>query len=61
VDVAAEPTVALWDLAPLAVLVEEAGGRFTDLAGRPGPDGGSAFATNGRVHDEALRYLSRAS
>ena len=34
-DIAAEPVVALWDLAPLLVIVEEAGGRFTDLAGQP--------------------------
>ena len=33
-DIAAEPIVALWDLAPLLVIVEEAGGRFTDLAGQ---------------------------
>ena len=42
-DIAAEPIVALWDLAPLLVIVEEAGGRFTDLAGeRHAPTAGSA-------------------
>ena len=53
-DVAVEPIVSLWDLAAVTVIVEEAGGRFTDLHGRPGPAGGSALSTNGRLHDEVL-------
>ncbi len=57
VDVAAEPEVSLWDLAALQVIVEEAGGRFTDLAGAPRPDGGNAVATNGHLHDEVLKRL----
>jgi histidinol-phosphatase len=57
VDVAAEPDVSLWDMAAPALIVEEAGGRFTDLSGRSGPDGGSGIATNGRVHDEVLALL----
>lgn len=57
VDIAAEPEVSVWDLAPLDVLVREAGGTFTDLAGRPGPHGGSAVATNGRLHDTVLARL----
>ena len=56
-DVAAEPEVSLWDLAPLAVLVAEAGGRFTSLAGEDGPHGGDAIATNGLLHDAVLGYL----
>lgn len=60
VDIAAEPEVSLWDLAPLAVLVTEAGGRFTSLSGVDGPHGGSAIATNGLLHDQVLRYLSPA-
>lgn len=58
VDVAMEPEVSTWDLAPLDVLVREAGGRFTDLAGEAGPHGGSAVATNGLLHDAVLRRLS---
>jgi histidinol-phosphatase len=57
VDCAAEPEVSLWDLAALDVIVREAGGRFTDLSGAPGPGGGSALATNGVLHDAALRTL----
>jgi len=54
VDIAVEPEVKLWDLAPLDILIREAGGRFTNLAGEPGPDGGSAVATNGLLHDAVL-------
>jgi histidinol-phosphatase len=56
-DLATEPEVSLWDLAALQVIVEEAGGRFTDLAGRARPDGGSAVTTNGLLHDEVLGAL----
>ncbi|KWW99370.1 histidinol phosphatase [Carbonactinospora thermoautotrophica] len=58
VDVSAEPEVALWDLAALAVIVMEAGGRFTSLDGTPGPGGGSAVCSNGLLHDQALRFLA---
>lgn len=46
-----------WDLAACKVVVEEAGGRFTDFAGRPSIYTGSALASNGRVHDAALALL----
>ena len=58
VDVACEPEVSLHDLAALAVVVEEAGGRFTALDGTPGPAGGSAVATNGLVHQDVLACLA---
>ena len=35
VDIAAEPEVKLWDLAPLDILIREAGGTFTSLDGHP--------------------------
>ncbi len=47
-----------WDYAPMQVIVEEAGGRFSDLSGRARFDAGDALASNGRVHDEALRALA---
>jgi histidinol-phosphatase len=58
VDVAAEPEVSLWDVAAVQVIVEEAGGRFTDLGGTARPDGGSAVSTNGLLHDEVLQLLA---
>ncbi|HEY1841846.1 MAG TPA: histidinol-phosphatase [Mycobacterium sp.] len=58
VDIAAEPEVSVWDLAPLDILVREAGGTFTSLAGDAGPHGGSAVATNGLLHDQVLARLA---
>ncbi len=57
VDIAAEPSLAVYDMAALVPIVTEAGGRFTSLAGRPGPFGGNALATNGLLHDEVLARL----
>jgi len=53
-DVTIEPEVSLWDLAALQVIVEEAGGRFTNLAGEARCDGGSGVSTNGLLHDAVL-------
>ena len=58
VDVACEPEVSLWDLAALQPIVEEAGGRFSDLSGIRRADGGSVVCTNGLLHDEVLSLLS---
>jgi histidinol-phosphatase len=58
VDIMVEPELALWDLAALLPIVTEAGGTFTDLNGEPGPFGGSAVATNGRLHADILDRLA---
>ncbi len=58
VDIAAEPTLALWDMAALAVIVEEAGGRYSSLEGVEGPFGASGVSSNGRLHQEFLSRLS---
>ncbi|MDO5501590.1 MAG: histidinol-phosphatase [Actinomycetia bacterium] len=60
VDIACEPELALWDMAALAPIVTEAGGRFTSLHGEDGPLGGNALATNGLLHDEVLGYVGTA-
>ena len=57
VDIAVEPEVSVWDVAAIQVIVEEAGGRFTDLSGAARPDGGSAVSTNGLLHDDVLAAL----
>ena len=54
VDIAAEPELAVHDMAALVPIVTEAGGRFTSLAGDEGPWGGNGVATNGLLHDEVL-------
>ncbi|HET7342337.1 MAG TPA: inositol monophosphatase family protein [Methylomirabilota bacterium] len=46
-----------WDLAPCKIVVEEAGGHFTDFAGVPTIHSGHALATNGVLHDAALRLF----
>jgi histidinol-phosphatase len=57
VDLAAEPELEVYDMAALDVIVREAGGRFTSLAGDDGPFGGNALASNGHLHDAALSFL----
>jgi histidinol-phosphatase len=58
VDASAEPEVSLWDIAPLKVIVEEAGGTFSDLDGNGTCRSGSIVCTNGALHDEVLRRLA---
>lgn len=58
VDISAETDVSLWDLAALQIVISEAGGMFSDLAGVPRPDGGSAVCTNGLLHTEVLSLLA---
>lgn len=57
-DVAAEHDLQVYDLAALVPIVEEAGGRFCALDGRPGPWHGTALATNGLLHDDVLQVLA---
>ena len=59
-EIALDPVVSLWDLAAIQVIVEEAGGRFTDLSGIARADGGSAISSNGLWHDKALAILTGA-
>jgi len=56
-DVVLEARLNRWDLAAVRCVVEAAGGSVTDLDGRPGSDGGSALATNGLLHAEALSIV----
>jgi histidinol-phosphatase len=56
-DVMVEPELSLWDVAALIPIVTEAGGTFTDLAGRQPGHGTSAVATNGSLHAEVLDRL----
>jgi histidinol-phosphatase len=58
-EIGCEPVVSLWDLAAPQVIVEEAGGTFTDLAGVRTAAGGDALATNGPLHEQALALVGR--
>jgi histidinol-phosphatase len=58
IDVAIEPSLALWDMAALEIIVREAGGVFTDISGRNGPFGSSAISTNGLLHNEVVNGVN---
>ena len=57
-EVACDPSVSLWDLAAPMLVVQEAGGRFTDFTGAVTAAGGDAIASNGRLHETALASLN---
>jgi len=57
VDIAAEPSLALWDMAALDIIVREAGGRFTNLDGVDGPHAGNGLSTNSALHDTVVQAL----
>ena len=59
VDVAIEPSLALWDMAALDLIVREAGGRFTSLDGVDGPFGPNAISSNGALHGAILEAINR--
>jgi len=54
-----EPELYSWDLAAPLIVVEEAGGRLTDFAGRRTYEGGNALATNGLLHAAILEKLNK--
>ena len=58
VDLAAEPELSLWDMAALAPIVTEAGGRFTGIDGVDGVGQGNAAASNGLLHEAFLAALN---
>lgn len=57
-EAALEPICSLWDVAALQVIVEEAGGKFTDFSGGRRLDAGNGLSSNGRVHDEIVSLLA---
>ncbi len=55
-----DPLANPWDVAPMAVIIPEAGGRFTTITGDDSVDswrGGSGIATNGHLHDDLLELV----
>jgi len=58
VDIAIEPSLALWDMAALDIIVREAGGSFSNTAGQSGPFGGSGVSTNGVLHNAVINGLN---
>lgn len=58
VDAVAEHDLKIYDIAALVPIVEQAGGRFSDLDGELTPESSSVLATNGRLHDAIQSALS---
>ena len=57
IDAALDWTSKPWDLAPLGIIVEEAGGRSTNVQGKRTIYTGDFLSTNGLLHEEALALL----
>lgn len=58
-ELVVEPQLKVWDVAATSLVVREAGGRFSDLAGTPSIRSDNAVVSNGRVHDAALALIAR--
>jgi histidinol phosphatase-like enzyme (inositol monophosphatase family) len=58
IEAMVDPQVALWDVAPMPVILAEAGGRFSAWDGVTDPSLGSGVASNGIIHDELLALLN---
>lgn len=57
IEIMLDPVVSLWDVAPIEIIVNESGGRFTDFRGNATPAGGSGVSTNGLLHETVLEAL----
>jgi len=57
IEAALDWTSKPWDLAPLGIIVEEAGGRSTNAKGERSIYTGQLISTNGKIHDEVLKLL----
>lgn len=58
-DIMVDPVLAVWDAAPLLIVVEEAGGKYTSFEGKPDIRAGSGFATNGTLHEAVQRLIAQ--
>lgn len=57
-EVMVDPVLSSWDAGPLLTILQEAGGRFTDLSGEATIHGGSGISSNGRMHELVLERLA---
>jgi len=55
-----DPIVSIWDVAPMGIILPEAGGRFTSARGECGIDTGTGLSSNGRLHAQLLSRLADA-
>jgi histidinol phosphatase-like enzyme (inositol monophosphatase family) len=56
-EVMIDPTMNIWDAAPLLPILQEAGGTFTDWKGNATIEGGEGIATNGLLFDDVMRMV----
>ncbi len=56
-EIMVDPWMAIWDCGPLQVILEEAGGTFTDWKGTPTIYNGESFATNGHLYDDVFKII----
>jgi fructose-1,6-bisphosphatase/inositol monophosphatase family enzyme len=56
-EIMLDPVINPWDVAPMPVILREAGGRFTNWRGEETHQGPDGVATNGLLHDEVLKVL----
>ena len=52
-----DPIVSIWDVAPMSIILAEAGGRFSALDGSESIEAGNALSSNGLLHDRILGRL----
>jgi histidinol-phosphatase len=57
IEAALDWTSKPWDLAPLGIIVEEAGGRSTNVRGERSIYTGQLVSTNGKIHEEVMKIL----
>ena len=57
-DVMVDPVMNIWDAAALLPIVQEAGGHFLTLDGRPVVDGGNGLSVNAEIRDEVLGLIA---
>lgn len=60
-EIMVDPCLAPWDAGPLKVIIEEAGGTFTDWQGSPTMHAGEGLATNGLLLDQLLAVINPPS
>ncbi|MFO0704151.1 MAG: inositol monophosphatase family protein [Patescibacteria group bacterium] len=59
-DIMIEAETKIWDIAAVSVIIEESGGKVTDLKGNNiSPNTTSIIATNGKVHEEVLAIFNK--
>jgi histidinol-phosphatase len=56
-EVMLDPVMKVWDCAPFGVILEEAGGTFTDWQGTATVHASDSIATNGRLFDQVMALI----